>query len=136
MEKTKLGISVGMLAALCYFAGMMGLLTLVIIAGYVMIFETNEWLKKSAVKAVAIVVGFAILGTIISTGSDIFIALNEIFSWLDMETRLSYPQGSEPFVRNVLSVCENVLLLILGFKAFKQASVKVSVIDSTINKHM
>ena len=53
MEKSKLGISVGLLAALLYFLGLLsGYLVTVLVAGYILVAESNLWLRKSAVKAV------------------------------------------------------------------------------------
>lgn len=136
MEKTKLGISVGMFGALCYFAGFMGWQALVIISGYVLLFESNEWLKKSAVKAAAIVVGFTVLLEIISAGGEIFSVLNQLSAWLKMELVLSDNYSIMTFVRNILYALRSILLLVLGSKAFKQGSVKVPVIDPVIEKHM
>ncbi len=56
VQKTKLGISVGLLGAAIYFMGLFsGYMVAVLLAGYVLLFEENEWLKKSAVKAIAVV---------------------------------------------------------------------------------
>ena len=72
MQKTKLGISVGLLGAAVYFCGVLSLLALIIVAGYILLVEENIWLRKSAVKAVVIYVSFAIIETIFSFGSEIF----------------------------------------------------------------
>lgn len=48
MSKTKLGISTTLLAALAYFAGgFSGYLLLFLVAGYVLLKEEDEWLKKN-----------------------------------------------------------------------------------------
>ena len=54
MEKTKLGISVALTAALLYFLGLISPIALVVAAGYVLIAEKDQWLRKSAVQALAI----------------------------------------------------------------------------------
>ena len=55
MQKTKLGISVGLLGAAIYFTSLFsGYLVPVILTGYVLLFEENDWLRKNAVKAVAL----------------------------------------------------------------------------------
>lgn len=47
MKKTKLGISVGLLGAMLFFSCYFGGYTIaIIIAGYVLLFEENAWLKK------------------------------------------------------------------------------------------
>src|SRR5574344_1340231 len=49
MEKTKLGIPVGLLGAAmlfaCYFGGY---LVSFVLAGYILLFEENAWLKRTA----------------------------------------------------------------------------------------
>ena len=52
MQKAKLGISVGLLGAAIYFTSLFsGYLVPVILTGYVLLFEENDWLRKNAVKA-------------------------------------------------------------------------------------
>lgn len=46
MEKSKLGISIGLLGALVYFMGLLNTTALIIIAGYILLFEQNGWLKN------------------------------------------------------------------------------------------
>ena len=66
MEKTKLGISVGLFGALVFAAALFGgYMSSIIILGYVLLFEANEWLKKSAVKAVATLVAFSFVTAVI-----------------------------------------------------------------------
>ena len=60
MQKTKLGISVGLLGAVLYFMGIFsGYLLVVLLAAYVLVYEENGWLKQSAVRAVAILLVFS-----------------------------------------------------------------------------
>jgi uncharacterized membrane protein YbhN (UPF0104 family) len=91
MQKTKLGISVGLLGAALYFLGLLSFLGLLILSGYVLLFETNEWLRRSAVKAVAVVIGFALISMIFTFGNDIFSSINGLLSWLKVSTTLAWP---------------------------------------------
>ena len=53
MQKTRLGISVGMLGAAVYLTGLFsGYLVALLMAGYVLLCEENGWLKRSVIKAV------------------------------------------------------------------------------------
>ena len=46
MEKAKIGVSVGALAAMVYFSGICGgLLVAAILTGYILIAESNLWLR-------------------------------------------------------------------------------------------
>ena len=54
MEKTKLGISVGLFGAIIFAVALFGgYIPSILLVGYVLLMETNEWLRKSAVKALA-----------------------------------------------------------------------------------
>ena len=67
MQKTKLGISVGTLCAAIYFTGIFGgYFTAVFLAGYVLLVENNEWLRKNAVKAIVLMIIFSIVTAIIN----------------------------------------------------------------------
>ena len=60
MEKAKIGVSVGALAAMVYFSGICGgLLVAAILTGYILIAESNLWLRRSAVKAIVLMIVFS-----------------------------------------------------------------------------
>lgn len=136
LEKAKLGISVGMLAAGMYFLGLVSFLGLLIVGGYVLLFENNEWLKRCAIKAVSIVIAFALLSYVIALGNDLFSVLNGILSWFDVKVVLSWPLRLNTIANGILHGLQILVLVILGFKALVQGDMKVVAIDKTINKHM
>lgn len=136
LQKTKLGISVGMLGAAMYFLGLINFLALLLVVGYVLLFESDEWLKKTAIKAAAIVIAFALLSMIISLGNDIFAVINGILSWYSPSLHVSWPMSLNTIAGGVLSGLEIIVLVVLGFKAFRQEDLKVSAIDKVIDKNM
>ncbi len=136
MQKTKLGISVGLLGAALYFMGLVNFLGLILLAGYVLLFESNEWLRRSAVKAVAIVLGFALISVAIGISNDVFAVLNGLLSWVRISFRISWPLQLDSIVLNVVDILEKLILLLLGFKAFTQGSMNVGPIDNVIDKNI
>ncbi len=136
MQKTKLGITVALMGAALYFMGLINILGLVILAGYVLLFEENEWLKKSAVKAVTIVFAFALISVVVSFSNDIFGVINNIISWFDSSVRISWPLSLDSIVLNIINALEKLILIILGFKAFSQSSLSIGPIDKVVNKNM
>jgi len=136
MEKTKLGISVGLLGAILYFTGMFNFIVLILLVGYVLIFETNEWLRKSALKAVMVVIVFSIVSTLIGISNNILSILNTPLSLIRIPFRLSWPFGIDSILLNILSIAEKLLLLLLGFKAFSQGSLSLGPIDNIIDKNV
>lgn len=53
MQKTKLGISVGLLGAIIYFTSLFGssYLIAILLCGYILLVEDNPWLRKTSVKS-------------------------------------------------------------------------------------
>ena len=59
MQRTKIGISAGLLGAGIYFTGLFsGYLIPIILTFYVLWFEENGWLRRTAVKAVSVMILF------------------------------------------------------------------------------
>ncbi len=140
MQKTKLGISVGLLAALVYFFGIISITPMILLAGYVLICENDEWLKKSAVKALVIVIVYYIISGIFGLGDNVFAFFNYFLGFINrilpFKIYLDYPLSLDSFVINIVSLVKNLLLLILGFKAFSQKSFQLPMVDQFIDKHM
>ncbi|MEN2775466.1 hypothetical protein ABCY62_10560 [Acetivibrio clariflavus] len=136
MEKTKLGISVGLLGAALYFSGLINFLVLIMLAGYVLIFENNAWLRKSAVKAAAIVIAFSIVSILIGISNNIFDILNIFLSWFRISFRLSWPLSIDSIVLKALDIIQKLVLFVLGLKAFSQGSMELGPIDNIIDKNI
>lgn len=62
MQKTKLGLSVGLVGAALYFLGLFSFIPAFLLAAYVLLMEENQWLKRAAVKMVAVLIGFSCWG--------------------------------------------------------------------------
>ena len=81
MEKTKLGVSVGIFGAFLYVAALFGgYIAITLLAGYVLLMESNEWLKKTAVKAVATLACFSFLSLVIGLIPDAVEVVTGVFN--------------------------------------------------------
>ena len=137
MQKTKLGISVGLLGAAIYFAGLFGgYIPLLLLAGYALFCEENEWLKKSAVKACVIVFSFALLSALINFIPDTISLINSTVNIFDGTFSVGFISKILSFVRNVLDFAEKFVLIILGIAAIRQGNVAIGSIDKMVDKHM
>jgi len=136
MQKTKVGISVGLFGAALYFVGLISIIPLVVMAGYVLLFEENEWLKRAAVKAVAVVIFFTILSTIIGLISNSTSLLTDIVNLLNGTINMSGLNRILSICRLIVTIAQSLFLLMLGFKALTQGNIKLGSVDSTISKHM
>lgn len=128
MQKTKIGLSVGVMGAVVYFSALLGgYIPLFLIAGYVFLKEENIWLRKAAFKAIALMLVFSALSTVISTINEFLGIFNGLFDWqLEIPLELDYVLG------NVISIAKTILFALLGFKAFGQGDIPISSIDSAI----
>lgn len=137
MQKTKLGVSVGLLGAAVYFsAAFGGYVAMFLVAGYVLLFEENEWLKKAAVKAATLMIAVGVLNTAIGLIPDV---LNWLYSFLTVfDVYISVSTVSTIFdsIIGAISIIRTVFFLILGVKALNQGTVNVPVVDKLINKYM
>ncbi|MCM1187824.1 MAG: hypothetical protein NC541_00830 [bacterium] len=137
MQKTKLGVSVGVLGAAAFFLGLFsGSLAAVILTGYILLREENVWLRKSAVKAVALLIVFALFNTVLGLIPDVISFINSILSIFGGSFYISVVSNIIYMLRNGLELIRTVLFLLLGLKALNQGTVRVPVIDSLVDKCM
>ena len=137
MQKTKLGISVGLLGALLYFSGLFGgYVITIIMAGYVLLAEENMWLRKASVKAVALMVVFSILPSLLSLIPGATEIINEIGAFFESYFTVPYISNIINLLQNVIYFVEKLVFLGLGLKALTQGTIQIPVVDDMVNKHM
>lgn len=137
MQKTKLGITVGMLGAAMFFACFFGGFTVsVVLSGYILLFEENAWLRKSAVKGVALLFGFAVLSAIVYLIPEVIDIISEVLGIFGGQFYPTFILKIFSVVSSVLSIIEKLLFIVLGVKSFNQGTVRIPVIDSIVNKYM
>lgn len=140
--KTKLGISVGLLGAATYFTGFFGGYVIAgILAGYILLVEENVWLKKTAVKAVALLIGFSLLSAVVNLIPNIFDFIETLIRIFDQyfvfEAEIfAVIDRLVSFVLTALNLVEKVVFIVLGLKALNQGTIKIPVIDNLVNKYM
>ncbi len=137
MQKTKLGISVGLLGAAIYFACFFGGYTAaVILGGYILLCEDNAWLKKASVKALALMFGFSVLVSVIALIPNAIGFIDDICNIFNGDFYIEFVSDIIELINSGLAIIEKVLFIALGLKAFNQGSINVPVIDSLVNKHI
>ncbi len=135
--KTKLGISVELVAAFAFLAAFLGgYIPAILVAGYILIVEEDAWLKKAAVKAVAILAFFGFCTAVIRM-------IPEFLAWIDgianlFEGDITY--GAVTRVVNVLvdtlDLIRSILFICLAFLSLKKKSITIPIVDGLINKFM
>ena len=136
MQKTKLGISVGLLGAAAYLlTGFSGYTAALLIVGYVLLFEENEWLKKACVKAVALAVCFTVLSNAIGLIPDILGWVSSLANLFNGYFNYSVVSNIISLITRTLDIIRTCLFLLLGLQALNQGSVSVPVVDKLIDKY-
>lgn len=137
MQKTKLGISVGLMGAIAYFAGLFsGYLVAVLIFGYIMLVEDNPWLRKTAVKSIVLLVTFSALSAVIGLIPDFISFINTIFNVFGSYFSLSVVTNILAVLTSALGILKTVVFLVLGLKALNQGTLTIPVVDNITNKNM
>lgn len=137
MQKTRLGISVGLLGAAIYLVGLFGgYVAMVVLAGYTLLFESNGWLRRSAVKAVVLMVAFSALNAVLGLIPDCFSAIEEVVVLGGGEFQLVLLNHLFSALIQLVDVVKKVLFLVLGAKALRQSTVIIPAVDEFISSYM
>ncbi len=137
MQKTRLGISVGLLGAAIYFMGLFsGYLLAVLLAGYVLLFEENSWLRKNAVKAMSVMAVFSLLITVLNLVPNAIGFINDVVSIFGGSLYVAFLSNLISAAVAALNIIEKLLIIGLGVKALTQGTIAVPVVDNLINKYM
>ena len=137
MQKTKLGISVGLVGAILYLCGYFsGYLATLLIAGYVLLFEENTWLKKTSVRAVILMIGFSVLYALLGLIPDLISLVNSVFNVFGGHFGISFVTNIINVFRNLLDLFKLVVFLLLGASAPAQKDIRIPGLDDLIDKHM
>lgn len=120
-----------MLAAGMYFLGMVSLLALIVVAGYVLLKEDNAWLKRSAVKASSIAIVFALLGLISPLLTGVISSLITLSS-----SYSTWPLGLSTLFNTVINLTQFLIMGLLGLRSLRQSEVKINKIDDLIDRHI
>ena len=137
MQKTRLGISVGMFGAAIYLTGLFsGYVVAVLMAGYVLLFEENSWLKRSAVKAVSLMVFFSFITVLINLIPNAISCINYIASMFGSSFHMVFISNLVSAITSIIDIIEKLLFIGLGVKALNQGTIAVPVVDKLVSKYM
>ena len=134
--KSRIGITVGLFGAGIYLGNLFGgMLVSILLLGYVLLFEENEWLKIATIKATVLLMSFAFAGMLIDMiprTIEVFTSFVDIF---EVDYNITMIRRITSFLSTVLNYLEVVLFLVLGVKAFNQGTLKIGFVDQIIQKH-
>lgn len=128
LAQAKIGINCGILAMLLGVAAALGWsVAFVLIAGYIFICESDEWLKKYAGKVTKIFVIYNLIPLGISLVKSAFSVLSSILSVIDlpfMDTLITIMYRLSGFlsgIDSIVNIAFTVILLLAALDAYNQS---------------
>ena len=136
MEKTKLGVSVGLLGAfVCAVIGFGGYVAAAIAVGYVLLFEQNEWLRRTAVKAAATLVVYGFLIVAIGLIPDAISWVSSIINLVSDGMHFEFLTKIFRVITDCIGIFRDLLFVCLIFKALNQGTISVPVVEGIVKKY-
>lgn len=137
MQKSKLGVSVGLIGAaaflLCLFGGYIPALLLL---GYVLIAEENMWLRKTVVKAVVLMLLFSVVVGVINFVPSLLSVVNDLFGMFEESFYLPFVSNGISAILTLVTMLEKVVFLVFAVMALLQRTITIPGLDAFIDKCM
>lgn len=137
MQKSKMGISVALLGVALYLTAMFGgTMSVLLLAGYVLLVEDNQWLRLMAVKAAAIFFFFAFAGAMVDYVPNAISLISSVATLFKGGFSVLVLTNIVAVVHNVLDFIEKVFLTILAVKSLNQGTIAVPFVDNLVVKYL
>lgn len=137
MQKTKLGIPVGLMGALLFAAGYFsGYLLLFVMAGYVLLCEEDAWLRRTSVKAVLLTVVFSVISLVLGLVPDLIGILDDLLNVFGSYFSIPFITNVLNLLRSVIGLVETLVFAALGLMALGQSKMKIPVVDDYLEKNV
>ena len=136
MQKTKLGMSVTLLAALiCLSPFVGGYVVMFGLALYILLAEKDEWLKKTAVKVLAVVFLFGAANVVLDLVPSVINVIDSIFSIFNRSFQIRFVTRLIYAVENILSFLRTILLIAMSLMALVQKAPEFKPVEDLVEKH-
>lgn len=137
MFPNRLNISPALLGAVLYFSALFGgYLCTFALALYVLLCETDAFVRRAAVKAPAVMVSFSVLTTLIYLLPDTVNVINVFVSLFGGSFYVGFLSSLANVLAVIVDFVRKVLLLWLGVQALKRTDVHVPFVDKLLSKFM
>lgn len=137
MNKTKLGIPVGLMAAILYLCGLFsGHLALLLLCGYVLLKEEDRWLRCAALKSVVICLGYSVIVAVLGLLPDLLGVFQSLLNIFNVYFSISVINNLYNFIINVLSLAHTIILLLLAVLALIPRADKADPMDKIAEKYV
>ena len=123
--------------AAIYLTALSGsLLGLLVLAGYVLLVEDNQWLRLSAVKAVAVYLFFTFVIQAVGYVPDVLGIISDAGNLFSAYISVPVLNDIVTLVKDLIYLAEKIFLMVLGVKALNQGTVAVPFVDKLVVKYL
>lgn len=137
MEKTKLGISVSLAGVAVYLLALGGGITAAfLLCGYILLFEENKWLKRSAVKACALMLCFAAAYYVVDLIPSVVEILNGFVGIFGGWLNITIVDNLKYILNNAIDIISTLVFIASAIKATIKGNMPIPVIDDVVNKNI
>lgn len=134
-RKSTLGIPYGVLAAAMYVICLYsGALATLLVAGYVLLKEKDEWIKMQAVKVVLLMLVFAIAAIVIDLIPDAISVVSAFLGIFGAGFSIPVISNITYFLSVTLAFLKILIFLGLAYKSLSEKTIKIPFVDSIISK--
>ncbi len=135
MEKSKLGLSVPLMAAIVYLIALFGgYIPVLLVLGYVLLCEENAWLKKTSLKALFILLIFSGLSYVLGLVPDMFNLLTSLLDIFKVHFYPSFIHNIFNFLTLIVSFIRPLLLILMAIFAYNNKSLPIPGLDPILDK--
>lgn len=132
--KSKLGISVGVLGALPFILNLFGGYTpLLLVVGYIFIREEDEWLRKTAMKALVLTVLFSVIYFVLGIIPDVLYIISDL---IGIFGGYFYPDKIHSlfdFFQGGLTFIEDIVMILMAVLSLMKKSINIAPIDKLVD---
>ena len=142
MEKTKLGVTASLMAAmmcfLCYYGGYVAT---ALVVGYVLLVEESDFLKRFALKVLALLLTFSLINTVIYLIPNILSLVQSIVMIFDEYGYIEELHSNGftrflDFLSSTFGMAKLVIFLLMGVMALLGKEFKIPGFDKLLEKYL
>ena len=135
MQKSKLGLPAGIVAAIMYMTGLFGgYFPALLLAGFVLLYEEENFIRRAAVKTLLVMFLFSILNFLIYLIPDIVGIFQSLLAIFKVYFATAFLDNISATFSQTLSLIETVLFLLLTVLAFFGKSIDLKPINNWADK--
>lgn len=135
MEKTKLNLSVAMVAAAAWLLGLYGGYVITgILIGYVLLKEESQWLKKNCLRVLIVMLTFSVAFTVINLLPNLLELLYSFLRIFKVNIYLDFVHSIFNLLYSAVSFIKTVVFLLMAVAAALNKDFKIPVLDPFVEK--